>query len=172
MKKSNRTKKTLSIRQFVAEYGENFSKHMKKRISELGTRCVLTRKDMDYVLDLKHVEHTKYSCCDSHGNSYADKKEYVYGEFVVNDGALYFSDRCLDSDSAMQVPTVKIIYDTLNSKVKSIGEYADVKEIGDDNIDYVIDSILEVCPQLSPEHMQIISRYYSIDGGSGKGTKY
>ena len=60
MKKNYKMKKTISLKMFIAEFGENFSDHMKKRLLELEVRCVLTRKEDSNKLDLKHVEHTQH----------------------------------------------------------------------------------------------------------------
>ena len=44
MKKNYKMKKTISMKMFVSELGENFSDHMKEKLLELDIRCVLTRK--------------------------------------------------------------------------------------------------------------------------------
>ena len=72
VKKNHKMKRTISIKQFNTEFGEDFSKHMKQRLLELGKRCILTRTESN-ILDLKHIEHTKYDCADGDNSS---KKEY------------------------------------------------------------------------------------------------
>jgi hypothetical protein len=151
-------KKTLSMRQFIAEFGGDFSKHMKQRLLELGERCVLTRKDESFILDIRHVEHTKYKC-NSEDSMAGCQKEYAFGQLMVYEGILYFSENCLENDSIMQVPVVSSIYNSLSSEELMLAGDIKGKKLDDDNIDYVIDSILAVCPEVSPEHMAIISRY-------------
>ncbi|MDD4504409.1 MAG: hypothetical protein PHS15_06240, partial [Clostridiaceae bacterium] len=103
MKRIYRMKKTVSMKQFLTEFGGDFSKHIKQRLLELGARCVLTRKDESFILDVKHVEHTKYEC-KSQGSTEVSQKEYAFGQFVAHEGALYFSESCLENDDIMQSP--------------------------------------------------------------------
>jgi hypothetical protein len=157
-------KKTISMKQFISEFGENFSKHMKQRLLELEVRCVLTRKDNYYRLDLKHVEHTKYNCHHTETNNNKDsQKEFSYGQFVINDGNLYFSEQCLECADVMQSPVVDVIYNSLNNEGSFFDSGISAKKVDDDNIDHIIDHILGVCPEVSKEYISIISRYRSID---------
>lgn len=158
MKKNYKMKKTVSMKMFVTEFGEDFSKHMKQRLFELGTRCVLTRKEESFILDLKHVEHTKYEC-PAKDNATVCRKEYVYGQFVINEGNMYFSESCIETADVMKAPVVNDIYDHLNSHDVLLNEDIKAKKVDDENIDYVVDRILEVCPEMSPEHYAIISKY-------------
>ena len=158
MKKVYKMKKTVSMRQFIAEFGGEFSKHTKQRLLELGGRCVLTRKEESNILDLKHVEHTKYKC-NPQDNEAANQKEYAFGQLIVHEGALYFSESCKENEDIMQAPVVSSIYNSLNSEDLALEGDIKGKKIDDENIDYVIDNILEVCPEISPEHLAIISRY-------------
>ena len=91
--KNYKMKRTLSIKQFISELGEDFTEHMKKRIMDLWPRCVLTRDKDRYILDLKHVEHTKHDCAKGTGKT---KKEYAYGQLIINEGKLYFSEECIE----------------------------------------------------------------------------
>ena len=160
MKKHHRLKKTISIKQFIAEFGEGFSKHMKLRLLELGSRCILTRKDNTYTLDLKHIEHTKYDCASECGeNLEVCQKEYAYGQLIVNEGILYFSQDCLENDEVMIVPAVSEIYKSLSSEDMYLEEGVEAKKVDDTNIDYVVDGLLKVCPEVSAEHLAIISKY-------------
>lgn len=154
MKKNYRMKKTISMKGFIAELGDNFSEHMKKRLMELEVRCVLTRKEDEYRVDIKHVEHTKYD--DSEISEDKSQKEYAYGQFVVNEGILYFSDRCMESTEVMQSPIVNTIYASLSSEGMITDENGSAKKIDDSNIDYLIDSILSVCPQVSQKYVDIV----------------
>jgi len=158
LKKVYRMKKTVSMKQFLTEFGGEFPKHMKERLLELGERCVLTRKDESYILDIKHVEHTKYKCEPQDGKA-ADQKEYAFGQFIVHEGKLNFSDCCLENDDIMQSPMVNRIYDSLNSEELVLEENIKGKAVTEDNIDYIIDNILTVCPEVSAEHLAIVSRY-------------
>lgn len=156
MKKNYKMKKTISIKMFIEELGKNFSEHMKKRLLELEVRCVLTRKD-EFVLDLKHVEHTQHDC-----DSSTVQKEYVYGQFMVDEeGILYFSDKCMKNDSVMQSPIVNSIFNSLSGEVMIFDEDSKAKKIDDSNIDYVIDSILSVCPQVSQSYLDIVKEMLS-----------
>ncbi|WP_027623820.1 hypothetical protein [Clostridium lundense] len=163
MKKNYRMQKTISMKRFISELGEDFSEHIKKRLLDLEVRCVLTRKEVNYIVDIKHVEHTKYDCpCNSQGEVGTCKKEYVYGQFVVIDGELYFSQNCVESDEIMQSPIVSTIYNSLNEETTICDEdnediqNINVKKVNDSNIDYVIDSILTVCPQVSQRYKDIM----------------
>jgi hypothetical protein len=157
--KNYRFKKTFSARQFISELGSNFSTYMKNRLNELGTRCVFTRKENNNLrFDLKHVEHTQYACGDSNGSD-GCQKEYAYGQFVINDGKLYFSESCIEDTTIEQAPVVDFVYQGLNGDRIFVDEGISAKEVDDTNIDYIVDSILEVCPEVTPEHMAIIARY-------------
>lgn len=158
MKKAYRMKRTVSMKQFLTEFGGEFPKHTKQRLLELGSRCVLTRKDESFILDIKHVEHTRYNCSPE-GSTAACLKEYAFGQLIAHEGALYFSENCLENDEIMQVPLVNSIYNSLNSEELMLEGGISGKKLDDDNIDYVIDNILTVCPEVSAEHLAIISRY-------------
>jgi hypothetical protein len=158
LKKIYRLKRTVSMKQFIAEFGAEFSPHLKQRLLELGGRCVLTRKEESFVLDLRHIEHTRYQCSSDEGIP-AKQKEYAFGEFIVYEGQLYFSECCLENDDIMQASIVSSIYNSLSSQELLLEGNMRGKLVNDDNIDYVIDSILTVCPEISPEHLAIISRY-------------
>lgn len=158
MKKIYRMKRTISMKQFLTEFGGNFSKHMKQRLLELGARCVLTRKDESFILDIRHVEHTKYNCNSQDGG--ADfLKEYAFGQLIAHEEMLYFSENCLENDDIVQVPIVHSIYNSLNSKELILEGDIKGKKVDDENIDYLIDNVLTVCPEVSPEHLAIVSRY-------------
>lgn len=163
MKKNYKLKKTISMKQFISEFGENFSKKVKERLLELEVRCVLTRREDTNRLDIKHVEHLQYdSYCESENSSDKCKKEYVYGQFLVFEGVLYFSGKCSESADVMQAPIVSLIYNSLNNE-EEIFETGDrAKKIDDSNIDYVIDTMLTVFPEVSQAYLDIISRYRAI----------
>lgn len=164
MKKNYKMKRTISMKQFIAEFGEVLSKHMKQRLLELGERCLLNRRDESHILDLRHIEHTKYECsCSSEGEVTECKKEYAFGQLVVKEGNLYFSQSCVENDDIMQNPTVNEIYDSLTTEEAIIDECIKAKRLDDSNIDYVIDSILKVCPEVSAEHMAILAKYITAD---------
>lgn len=157
-KKNHKMKKTISVRQFISEFGGDFSEHMKHRLLELGARCVMIRLEDQYRLDLRHIEHTKYAYS-SHNSDDKCRKEYVYGQFVMNERALYFSESCEESTDVMQSPIVNDIYNSLDSEEVLLNEGPRTKKVDDSNIDYIIDRILKVCPEISPEHRAIISKY-------------
>lgn len=172
MKRNYRIKKTISVKQFITEFGESLSKHMKKRILDLWPRCVLTRDENRCILDLKHVEHTMYECNEG-AKSDSDKcqKEYAYGQFIIDEDILYFSENCVENDNIMQTPMVSTIYDSLSSEDMFFGEETRAKKIDDSNIDFVIDNILKVCPPMSQAHLKIISKYCDIDDFNNKKVK-
>lgn len=156
MRKIYNMKKTISMKQFIVELGENFSEHMKVRLKELGSRCVLTRKEDNYRLNLKHIEHTMHECAVT-AEEDADKikKEYIYGQFVVQEGVLYFSEKCTLSNDAVEASVVSTIYDTLNTEKVVIDEI-DAKLVDDSNIDFIIDTVLSVCPPVSQAHLDMV----------------
>jgi hypothetical protein len=153
---NNRRKSSISMQQFISEFGENFSEHMKEKLMELESRSFCTRKEINYRVDLKHVEHIQYECaCDTEGNPKSGQKEYAYGQFAVIEGILYFSESCLENVSVMESPVVRTIYNSLDSVGMITDKDINMKKIDDSNIDYVIDSILAVCPQVSQEYLNI-----------------
>lgn len=153
-KKNYKLKKTISMKQFISEFGENFSDHVKKRLLELEVRCVLTRETDENRLDLKHVEHTKFdSKCDNPNGS---KKEYAYGEFVVIDGLLYFSEKCIENATVMQSPIVSTVYTSLSSDNSMFFGDTALKKVDDTNIDYLIDTMLTVYPEVSQRYIEIL----------------
>jgi hypothetical protein len=163
MKKNYKMKRTISMKQFIVEFGEGLSKHMKQRLLELGERCILNRRDESHILDLRHVEHIKYECsCSSEDEESVIKKEYAFGQFVVQEGLLYFSQSSVENDDIMQNSTIQGIYDSLDTEEIEIDEIK-VKAVNDSNIDFIIDGILKVCPPVSAEHMAIIAKYILID---------
>ena len=153
-------KKTIFMKMFINEFGESFSKHMKERLLELEVRCVLTRKEDSYRLDIKHVEHTQYAF-DNDSNNGTSQKEYVYGQLIVMDGALYYSERCIENDKVMQSPIVDVIYDDLDSEGMILDNDNRAKKIDDNNIDYVVDTMLTVFPDVSQSYLNIIKEMIS-----------
>lgn len=153
MRINNRRKKRISIKMFIEEFGENFSEHIKTRLMELDVRTLLTRKDKYNVLDIKHVEHTKH---DVVSGSQSYEKEYVYGEFVAFEGNLYFCNDCIENDEIVKSDIVDKIYDSLSENNMVYDEEKKLKALNDDNIDYVVDSILKVCPQVSQKYISIV----------------
>lgn len=158
VKKNYRIKRTISIKQFISEFGETFSEHMKERLLELEVRCVLTRTEEIYRLDLKHVEHLQYDC-----NSAGSTKEYVFAQFVGVEDMLYFSDKSAETDKIMQSPIITSIYNSLSSDNMILDEGNIVKKVDDNNIDYVIDNILTVCPDVSKSYIAIMKDILSLE---------
>ena len=146
------------MRQFVVEFGDSLSKQMKARLLELGPRCVLNRKEESNVLDLKHMEHIKHDNTCSMSNDVV-QKEYIYGQFIMKDGAMYFSQKCATGLDSVESNCVENIYDVIEGEILQSEEGISAKKIDDSNIDFVVDSILSVCPDVSAEHMAIISKY-------------
>lgn len=138
---------------FIEEFGENFSEHVKTRLMELDVRTLLTRKDKYNVLDIKHVEHIKHQV-DS--GSEAHKKEYVYGELVAFEENLYFCNDCIENDEIVKADIVDEIYNSLSENNIVYDEEKKLKVLNDDNIDYVVDSILKACPQVSEKYISIV----------------
>lgn len=163
MFKTNHARKSsVSIKMFIKEFGEDFSEHVKKRLMDLEDRCFLTRKEIAYRLDLKHVEHLQYAIAsDEVESSAAYSKEYAYGQFVVLDGVLYFSERCLENKDIMQSPAVSIIYNALDRERIVFNEGSNLKRLDDNNIDFVVDSILSSCPEVSQSYLDIMQRMMS-----------
>jgi len=133
------------MKRLISELGGNFSKHIKKRLLDLEIRCVLTRDKDNNRLDIKHVEHIKNN----------NDEETVYGQFFINEENLYFSQNCLKKDSIMESPIIKEIYDSLDSEEIIVSDIKS-KKLDDTNIDYVIDSILKVCPDISEKYKSIV----------------
>lgn len=160
----NHTRKhAVSIKMFITEFGEDFPENVKERLMDLESRCFMTRKEIPYQFDLKHVEHLQYECdFDEEHSSASGTKEYAYGQFVVLDGGLYFSERCLENNEIMQSPIVSVIFNALDSDGMIFDEDRNLKRLNEDNIDYVVDSILSTCPQVSQSYMNIIKRIVSL----------
>lgn len=157
MKMNYRRKSTISMKMFISEFGEEFPEHVKERLMDLEERCFLTRKDIAYRLDLKHVEHLQYEvAADMEVPSSRNSKEYSYGQLVVLEGQLYFSESCIESSEVMQSPMVNNIYDTLDSHGITFDEGSNLKRITEENVDFVVDSILSSCPQVSQSYKEIV----------------
>lgn len=161
MKKNYKIKKTISIKRFIEDYGENLSNHIKDRLLELEIRCVLTREKNQYKLDLKHVEHIKYPT-NSLNDTKISEKEYAYAQFIINEGKLYFTKDCIENDKVMKSPVVDTIFNSLTSETVILNENVTGKKIDDSNIDYVIDSILSVCPKVSEKYIEIVKHMKSL----------
>ena len=161
MKKMYNIKKTISMKQFISEFGGTFTEQMKNRLLELEMGCVLIRKEENHHLQLKHVQHTKYACPSGSGKPGA-QKEYAYGQFIVIEGILYFAEDCKESDQVMEAPVVSSIYEALDSEDMITTEGINAKKIDDSNIDFVINSILEVFPEVSKEYQDIVKGMLSL----------
>lgn len=160
VKRKYNIRKTISMKKFISEYGDNFSDHMKKRLMELEIRCVLTRKEIEYKFDIKHVEHTLYNCNVTTKNGLdTRKKEYVYGQLLVVDGVLYFSEKLMEDVNVMMSPVASTIYNSLSSEDMIMDDGNNVKKVDDSNIDFVIDTMLTVFPQVSQSYLKIMSKY-------------
>lgn len=148
----------MALKQFISEFGINFSEYMKEKLMELESRSFLTRKEIRGRFDLKHVEHIEYECtCDAQNSSHAIKKEYSYGQFEVIDNTLYFSETCSESNQVMQSPMVNTIYHSLNDEGIIFNDGRNLKKVDDKNIGYVVDSILSTCPQVSQAYLDIVN---------------
>jgi hypothetical protein len=77
VKRKYNIRKTISMKKFISEFGDNFSEHMKKRLMEIEVRCVLTRKEAEYKFEIKHVEHTLYDCSIDAKKWYAHNKKGI-----------------------------------------------------------------------------------------------
>lgn len=155
MKKNYKMKKTISMKMFISELGEIFSDHMKEKLLELQIGSVLTRKEDSNRLDLKHVEHKQHDCISEDDLSTCEK-EYTYGQFLVIDGELYFTNKCTESTQVMQSPIVNTIFNSLSSEGMITDEEYSAKKVDNNNIDYVIDTILSVFPEVSQAHLDIV----------------
>lgn len=142
------------MKQFILEFGINFSEHMKKRLMELESRSFLIRNEASNRFDLKHVEHIEYEHTCRLGNTVL--KEYVYGQFEVKEDTLYFSQSCQESAKVMQSPIVSTIFDSLESDGAILNDGQNMKKVGDNNIDYIVDSTLAACPNVSQKYLDII----------------
>ncbi|MFL0197835.1 hypothetical protein ACJDU8_20020 [Clostridium sp. WILCCON 0269] len=155
-RKNHNRKSAVSIKMLIREFGEDFSEHVKERLMDLEVRCFLTRKEIPYRFDLKHVEHLQYEIASDEAEpSTPCSKEYAYGQFVVLDGILYFSERCLENKDIMQSPMVSIIYNALDEGI-IVNEGSNLKRLNDNNIDFVVDSILSSCPEVSQSYLDIV----------------
>lgn len=142
-------KKTISINQFIEELGENFSDKVKERLLDFDEVSVLTRNEDRNSFDLKHVEHTRHECVSPDGLKVSNK-EYCYGRFLVEEGILYYSDDCTENDQVTVHPIAKKIYCSLEGN--------DINKVVDDNnIDYIIDTLLNECPKVSQKYLDIVN---------------
>lgn len=143
---------------FISELGEDFSDHIKEKLMHLDARTFLTRKEFENRLDIKHVEHQKYdgNGVSNENDSSKSKKEYVYGELEVVEGVLYLSEKCLENKDFVQAPGVSSIYESLVSDDVIVDNGKNLKKLDDKNIDYVVDSILDICPEVSQKYIDIV----------------
>ena len=96
------------------------------------------------------------------------KKEYVYGQFIVIDGVLYFSEKCTETDEVVQSPIVSNIYNSLSNESVIYDSDKKAKQVDDSNIDYIIDNILTVCPQVSQSYLNILQEMTSRSDDKAK----
>jgi hypothetical protein len=147
----------MALKQFISEFGLNFSDSMKEKLMELESRSYLTKLESENVFDLKHVEHIQYEClCDSSDTSSTIKKEYSYAQFQVNDGILYFSEICMENKQVTQSPMVTELYNSLDDEGIILINGRGLKKVDDKNISLVVNSILSACPQVSQAYLDII----------------
>ena len=154
-------KKTISMKKFISEFGDTFSPHVKARLLELEMRSVLTRKEDMNILDLKHVEHTKYKKDGDVASSAG--KEYAFGRFIAVDGDLYFSKNSTESDSIMQADKVTALYDSLENKEVILEEEFTGKKIDDTNVDSFVDGMLSFFPEVSAKYAKILKEMMSYE---------
>lgn len=156
-------KSSISMKMFIKEFGENFSEHVKERLMDLEVRCFLTRKTVTYRFDLKHVEHLKYESAGNKGEfSGPSSKEYAYGQLVVLEGKLYFSEGCLENNEIIQSPNVNTIFNALDDEGTVFDEGMNLRILDDSNIDFVVDSILSSCPEVSQSYLNIVHDMISL----------
>jgi hypothetical protein len=153
VQRNYKLKRTISIKQFIKEFGENFSNHMKNRLLDLEVRSVLTRKDYKNILDIKHVEHTEHECI-SEDKINSHNKEFSFGQFLIVEDLLYFSESCLESTTVMKSPVIDLIYNNLSNENSIDFEGIKGKQITEDNIDYIIDTLLSHCPDVSQKYKE------------------
>ncbi|WP_084115282.1 hypothetical protein [Clostridium acidisoli] len=153
-----RRKNSISIKSFIEEFGEEFSEHVKEKLMELDSRTFLTRKEFENRLDIKHVEHLKYDCSNGLANSGTAKqmKEYSYGELEVVEGALYLSEKSFESKEFVEAPGIDDIYSALGSEEMIEDNGKQLKKLDENNIDYVVDTILSICPEVSQKYIDIV----------------
>lgn len=166
MRKNYKIKKTISMKQFISEFDKSLSNYMRDKLLDLEVPSVLTRKENKYRLDLKHVEHTKYPY-----NTKCEK-EYVYGSFLIDEDTLYFCEKCLEDDSVMESPVVNKIYNNLSRQDMFSADGVNAKKIDDTNIDFVVDSVLAVCPDVSPEYLKIVKQMTALAENSTRNTYF
>lgn len=157
LRKNYNIKKTISVKQFIAEFGKDFSDLVKKRLLEIEVRCVLVRQEENFILQIHHVEHTTHDVSSKDGTKQI-KKEFAFGQFIVVEELLYFTDKCSESNTLIQSPIVDTIFNTLTSEalVSETEVTVNAKLVDDSNIDYIIDSILTVCPEVTKEYSDIV----------------
>lgn len=153
MRKSYIRNKTISVKHLITDMDDSLTPHMKDRLMDLEVRCVLTRHDVSSKMDIRHVEHTKYPAQGS------EEKEFVYGQLLVAEGVLYFTEQCTENNTAMKSPIVDKIYDSLSDDGMIVDDGVNAKKIDDGNIDYIIDSILSVCPAVSQTYVDMMGKY-------------
>jgi hypothetical protein len=155
LRKNYNIKKTISVKQFISEFGKNFSEQIKKRLLELEVRCVLVRQEENYILQIHHVEHTTHDVSSKDGLKQI-KKEYAFGQFIVVEEVLYFSEKCSESNTLIESPIVSTIFNALTSESIVCETGVNAKQINDSNIDFIINSILSVCPEVSKAYRDIV----------------
>lgn len=154
-------KKTISMKKFISEFGDTFSPHVKARLLELEMRSVLTRKEEMNILDIKHVEHTKYK--DDTAATSSSDKEYAFGQFIALNGYLYFSKNCMESETVMQADKVIKLYNSLETNEEILEEDAIGKKIDDSNIDFFVDGMLSFFPEVSEKYTKILKEMMSYE---------
>ena len=58
-----------------------------------------------------------------------NKKEYSYGQFIIEEGILYFSDNSIENADVIQEPSISNIYNSLNVQDIFVDEAIKVKKL-------------------------------------------
>jgi hypothetical protein len=148
-------KSTISMKKFISEFGREFSPYLIERLMDLELRSVLTRNEFPNILEIKHVEHTKYQCGEG-------EKELSFGRLIASDEELFFSTAD-ETDKVMEAENISDLFDSMNSDVKIFNSNIEAKKIDDDNIDFFMDKMLNIMPEVSEEYKKILKEMLAYD---------
>jgi hypothetical protein len=62
----------------------------------------------------------------------------------------------LENKDFIQAPGISKIYESLENDSMIVDNGKNLKKLDDSNIDFVVDSILDVCPEVSQKYIDIV----------------
>lgn len=135
---------------FIEDEGYDVSDYQKESLSRLNGVTITSSADHDNRVNILHKEHPPYDTTkrDSKtGDIVPCKKEYAYGHIIAKNGKLHLSERVTTNRDVMEHNVVKNVYLSLTSEeICDDIDNRHAKLVTDENVDFIVNRILSVCP--------------------------